>query len=62
MKEKAEEITKVILEFNKPLTQVAHYSGISKATLERLVKGKVKKPRKETVLKLITYLMGGDND
>ena len=62
MKEKAEEITRVIFEFNKPLTQVAHYSGISKATLERLVKGKVKKPRKETVLKLITYLMGGDND
>ena len=62
MSEKAEETTRIILEFNKPLTQVAHYSGISKSTLERLVKGKVKKPRKETVLKLITYLMGVDND
>ena len=51
-----------MLDFSKPLSQVAHYSGISKATLERLVKGKVKKPRKETVLKLITYLMGGDNE
>lgn len=51
-----------MLDFLKPLSQVAHYSGISKSTLERLVKGKVKKPRKKTVLKLITYLIGGDND
>ena len=48
-----------MLDFSKPLTEVSHYSGISQSALWKIVKGKTKKPKKETMKKLLTYLMGG---